>query len=232
MQKREASANPEEPPRADELFPPGRAIGSKGVIGSPARAPTAFPPRGWPARPHAPHRRPPGTSLSRRDQPAQPRGGAASRDPPVGGRLASPAVTQEVVPCPRLPPLHSTLPVVKKRRLGQGGSQRQAGSAGMRSGEAQEEGGGAGQARAPRGTRPAGAAGTRWRRWRRARREAGPRTFPPLRPRGARPARSGQRLAGLGCGRGGEWKRGEGRARPGPLCKAPAAAAATAPWQR
>lgn len=45
MQKREASANPEEPPRADELFPPGRAIGSKGVIGSPARTPPPSPAR-------------------------------------------------------------------------------------------------------------------------------------------------------------------------------------------
>lgn len=32
---------------------------------------------------------------------------------PYGGRLVSPAVTQEVAPCPRLPPCPSTLPVRK-----------------------------------------------------------------------------------------------------------------------
>jgi hypothetical protein len=63
---------------------------------------------------------------------------------------------------------------------------------------------------------------TRWRRWRRASREAGPRPFPSA-PTRARPGRSGgARSPGSAAG-------GEGRARPGPLCKAPGAAA---PWQR
>lgn len=86
----------------------------------------------------------------------------------------------------------------------------------MRSGEAQEEGGGAGQACAPRGTRPASAAGTRWRRWRRARREAGPRTFPPPPPprRAAGPVRPAARRARLRAGRGVEERGGEGAARP------------------
>lgn len=56
----------------------------------------------------------PGTSLSHLDQPAQPRGRCRRPWPSYKGeRLASPAVTQEVVPCPRLPPSPSTLLVRK-----------------------------------------------------------------------------------------------------------------------
>lgn len=56
----------------------------------------------------------PRTSLSHLDQPAQPPGAAPQAVALLyGGRLASPAVTQEVVPCPRLPPSPSTLLVRK-----------------------------------------------------------------------------------------------------------------------
>lgn len=132
------------------------------------------------------------------------------------------------LPTPPSLPLHP--PSQEKRRLGQGGSQRQAGSSGMRSGEHRKKR--AGQARggepgrpAPRGQDGGAGGGPGVRR--------GRGHSPPPPRRAAGPVRTAARRARPRAGRGVEEKRGEGRARPGPLCKAPvAAAAATAPWQR
>lgn len=220
-----------------------RAMGSKGIVSLPApRRPTEpLPRRVPPARASRPAPADPG-DLPLPPGPTSTAPGRRRRPRPSGrgaiGQRGRHSRGRALPTPPSLPPSHSTLPGRGKTAVGPGW---QPTAGGERRGEERgaQEGAGAGRARAegnPAG--PAGAAGTRWRRWRRARREAGPRTFPPphLRPRGARPARSGQRLrrARLRAGRGVEEReRGEGRARPGPLCKAPAAAAAaTAPWQR
>lgn len=87
-------------------------MGSKSIISFPARDPLSSSEAGPPGL--TPRTSGPRDLPLHLDQPAQPPGAAPQAVALLyGERLASPAVTQEVVPCPRLPPSPSTLLVRK-----------------------------------------------------------------------------------------------------------------------
>lgn len=102
--------------------------------------------RGWPGRPLALHYQPPGPPSPTWTNQHRPGGGAAGRGPPARGAIGQPGRHSggRALPTPPSLPFHPPSP--EKRRLGQGGSQRQAGSAGVRSGGHRKKR--AGQARA------------------------------------------------------------------------------------
>lgn len=125
--------------------------------------------------------------------------------------MASPAVTQEVAPCPRLPPFHSTLPVRKDGGWARVAANGRRGAEGMRSGEHRKKR--AGQARggepgrpAPRGQDGGAGGGPGVRR--------GRGHSPPPPRRAAGPVRTAARRARPRAGRGVEERGGEGAARP------------------